>query len=311
MHLEEVAGLVKGSLYGSKKFFVKRIRPPDEAKAGDLTFLFDCSKKTKAGAVIATKRIPRRNGIVVKDVKKAMYLLLKHVSRHTEKQGISPQALVSKKAKIASSCSVEPFAIIQKDCRIGAGTSVGAHCFIDENVAIGRHCQIHPHVVIHRGTRIGNYVVIESHTVIGKEGFGFVRQKGYKRIKHIGTTRIDDFVEIGGNVVIDRGTIGDTVIGEGTKIDNLVQIAHNVIIGKNCLLMGQVGIAGSVNIGDNVVLCGQVGVSDHVAIGENVIVYAKSAVLRSVPPNKIFSGNPAREHSTVLRALARLYKKSV
>lgn len=308
MYLEEIAAVVKGTLFGRKKFPVKEIRVPDEARAHDITFIFDRNEKTRAGSVIARERVARKNTIIVKNPRKAMFLLLKHLARESKEGEISPRAVISKQAKIAPSCTIEAFAIIHDGCRIGAGTSIGAHSYLDKDVVIGRHSRIYPHVVLHRGTRIGNHVVVESHTVIGKEGFGFIQQARYRRIRHIGSAIIGNFVEIGGSVVIDRGTIGNTVIREGTKIDNLVQIAHNVRIGKNCLLMGQVGIAGSARIGDNVVLCGQVGVSDHVSIGSNVIVYAKSAVLKSVPARKRVSGIPAREHNTVLRALARLYR---
>jgi UDP-3-O-[3-hydroxymyristoyl] glucosamine N-acyltransferase len=152
--------------------------------------------------------------------------------------------------------------------------------------------------------------MINSSAVIGKEGFGYVRRKRYEKIPHIGGVIIESFVEIGSGVTIDRGTIGDTVIGEGTKLDNQVHVAHNVKIGKNCIIMGQTGIAGSSRIGDNVILCGQVGISDHLQIENDVIVYAKSGVFKSLNQGKKYSGNPAREHDAVLRAMARLYRKS-
>jgi UDP-3-O-[3-hydroxymyristoyl] glucosamine N-acyltransferase len=176
-------------------------------------------------------------------------------------------------------------------------------------VVIGAHCEVYPNTTIYKKTKIGDFVVINSNSVIGKEGFGYIKQKRYQRLRHIGGVIVKNFVEIGSNVAIDRATIGNTMIGQGTKIDNLVHIAHNVTVGENCIIMGQTGIAGSTKIGNNVILCGQVGVSDHLKIGDNVTVFAKSAVFKSLPKNKKYSGIPAREHDAVLRAIARLYRR--
>ncbi len=308
MKLTEVALVVKGTVFGKKNLSIKNILPPEEAGKGDLTFLYDPGQQTNANMVITTGKVKEKSGVVVKDPKRAMYRLLKHLTNTKIRSGVSLRSLIGRDVVLPRQCRIEPFAIIGDDVKIGIGTCIGAHCYIDANVIIGCGCRIHPHTTIFSSTKIGNYVEIHANTVIGEQGFGFIRNKGYKRIKHIGGVVISDFVEIGANVTIDRGTIGDTVIGKGTKVDNLVQIAHNVKIGRDCILMGQVGIAGSTKIGDNVTLCGQVGVSDHLQIGDNVVVYAKSAVLKSVTSDKEYSGIPAREHRTVLRALARLYK---
>ncbi|HEC78248.1 MAG TPA: UDP-3-O-(3-hydroxymyristoyl)glucosamine N-acyltransferase [candidate division WOR-3 bacterium] len=309
MRLSEVQKIVKGELYGKKNFIIKKIAPHEYAKKNELTFLFNPEYKTDAGAVIAAEKIKHKSGIVVKEPKRAMYILLKFLAEKKKKKQISPLAIIGRNVSIPKNCTIDPFVVINDDVRIGAGTYIGAYSYIEEKVSIGKNCEIHPHTTIYRNTRLGNFVVVNSHSVIGKEGFGYFKQRRYKRIRHIGGVVIKDFVEIGGNVTIDRATIGDTVIGEGTKIDNLVHIAHNVVIGKNCILMGQVGIAGSTKIGDDVILCGQVGISDHLTIGDNVVVYAKSAVFKSIPGRERYSGIPARRHDTVLRALARLYQK--
>ena len=309
MKLSDVNEIIKGSIYGRKTLKISHILPPDQGRAGDLTFLFDPKQRTRASIVIAVQRVKGKSGIVVKSPKRAMYRLLRHLAQKKFESGISLSSLISQSAILPKRCRIEPFAIIRENVKIGNNTCIGAHCYIGPDVEIGRFCTIQPHTVILHRSRIGNHVEIHANTVIGEQGFGFIKNKGYKRIRHIGRVVIEDHVEIGANVTIDQGTIGNTVIGKGTKIDNLVQIAHNVKIGQNCLLMGQVGIAGSSKIGDNVTLCGQVGVSDHIRIGNNVTVYAKSAVLKSIPANKEYSGIPAREHSTALRALARLYKK--
>jgi UDP-3-O-[3-hydroxymyristoyl] glucosamine N-acyltransferase len=308
--LAEVGRIVKGSVYGKKNFSVKNILPPDDAKRSDLTFVFNSKKTTKAGAIVGQKRYAGKSGIIVKDPKKAMYVLLKYLSKKKKKKEISSQAFIDDSVTVSNLCTIGQFAVVKKNVTIGNSTFIGAHCYIDEDVVIGKNCEIHPHVIIYRNTKIGDYVVINSNTVIGKEGFGYFKKKRYERLRHVGRVVIGSFVEIGGNVTIDRGTIGDTIIGKGTKIDNLVHIAHNVKLGKNCIIMGQVGIAGSTSIGNNAILCGQVGVSDHLKIGDNVIVYAKSAVFKSIPKNKKYSGIPAREHSSVLKAIARLYRSS-
>jgi UDP-3-O-[3-hydroxymyristoyl] glucosamine N-acyltransferase len=302
---------VKGVLYGKKNFIIENIQPPDDATKNDLTFLFDTPTQTNAGAVIATKRIKGKNGIIVKDPKNALFTLLEKlstISNERETKGISSRAIIEDNVVLPESCTVEPFVIIKSGAKIGNRTSIGAHCVIDRGVSIGKNCEIHPHTVIYKNTKIGNFVSIHSNTVIGKEGFGYLKKRGYKRFKHLGGVVIGDFVEIGGNVTIDRGTIGHTIIGRGTKIDNLVHIAHNVKIGTNCIIMGQVGIAGSTTIADNVVLCGQVGIKDHITVGKGVTVYAKSGVFAPLKSNEVYSGIPARRHRAVLQALARLYK---
>jgi UDP-3-O-[3-hydroxymyristoyl] glucosamine N-acyltransferase len=307
--LSDVGRLVTGKIYGKRSFTIKAVVPPDEAGASDLTFLFDPETRTRAGAVIARVPVRNKNGIVVQDPKDALFRLLEHLGRRKRKYAIAPSADIDSTVVLPSQCEIEPFAVIRSGVSIGAGTRIGAHAYIGEDVVLGRHCDISPHAVIHQNTRIGDHVMVGSGAVLGKEGFGFVKKKRYRRLRHIGILIIDAFVDIGALVTIDRGTIGSTVIGEGTKIDNLVHIAHNVKIGKHCIIMGQCGIAGSARLGDHVVLCGQVGVADHVCIGDNVVVYAKSAVFKTIPRKKIYSGIPAREHAAVLRALARLYKE--
>jgi len=306
--LSDIAAIVGGSRYG-RDLEIRNILPPEDAQRNDLAFLFNPSKKTRAGAVIARHKIAGKSGVVVNNPQEAMYILLKKISTTKRRKRISHDAVIEEEISIPRSCVIEPFAVIKRGARIGTGTYIGAHAYIDEDVSIGKDCEIHANTTIYKNSRIGDFVSISSNTVVGKEGFGYLRRKSrYERLRHIGGVVIRDFVDIGSNVTIDRGTIGDTVLGEGTKIDNQVHIAHNVKIGKHCIIMGQVGIAGSTKIGNNVILCGQVGIGDHLKIGDNVIVYAKSGVFKSLPHNREYSGTPAREHRAVLRAIARLYK---
>lgn len=308
MKLSEIAKIVGGVRYGRRDFRVRSIQPPEDAGRDDLTFLNRPGIQTRAGAVIASEKIPGKNGVVVRAPKMAMYRLLKKLPAPTEPATVSERAAVGKSALLGPQCRVEPFAVIKNGARIGHHTVIGAHCYIDGSVWIGNHCAIGPNTVLLGDVRIGNFVEIAANCVVGKSGFGYIKLKRYERLPHIGGVRIRDHVEIGGNVAIDRGTIGDTVIGAGTKIDNLAHIGHNVRLGRNCLLMGQVGIAGSTVCGNNVILCGQVGLADHLRIGDNAVIFAKSGVFKSVPARALWSGIPAREHQMVLKALARLYQ---
>lgn len=308
MKLIDVARIVGGRLYGNKNFLIQNILPPEDATEKDLSFIFDEKLKTRAGAIISQKKLGRNN-IVVEDCRRAMYDLLKKISKAVMKKSVSPLVVIDKGIKLPEFCVIEPYAVIKKNVSLGKNLYIGAGVYIDEGVEIGGNSIIHPGVVIYKRTKIGRFVEIGANTVIGKEGFGYIKLKKYHRIPHIGGVIIENFVEIGGNVVIDRGTIGNTIIGRGTKIDNLVHIAHNVRIGRECLIMGQVGIAGSTRIGDRTILCGQVGVSDHLKLGDDVIVYAKSGVFKDLNSKGEYSGIPARPHHLVLKLLAHMYRQ--
>jgi len=307
--LADVGGLIQGRVYGNSEFIVQNVLPPEDAAQSDLTFLFDPSGKTNAGVVVSQEEVMGKSGIVVKDTREAMFLLLNVLAKAEKGLGVSARSVIEADAVISESCTVEPFAVIRNKARIGAGTYIGAHCHIDEGVVVGDNCKIYPNTCIFKHSQIGDFVIVESNTVIGKEGFGYIKRDRYERIRHIGGVIIGNFVELGSGVTVDRGTIGNTVIGEGTKIDCQVHVAHNVRIGRNCIIMGQSGIAGSSKIGNNVIICGQVGISDHVEIEDNVIVYAKSAVFKPLRKGMKYSGIPAREHGAVLRAIARLYNE--
>jgi UDP-3-O-[3-hydroxymyristoyl] glucosamine N-acyltransferase len=199
-----------------------------------------------------------------------------------------------------------PLAYVHPTAVLGRNVSVAPFVFIGERVCIGSNTVIEPNVTILPDCRVGRRVHIGAGTVIGCEGFGYEHHgKRYRHIPHKGRVSIEDDVEIGANCTIARAKKEETRIGAGTKIDALVHIAHNVVIGRNCIIIAQVGIAGSARIGDNVILAGQVGIKDHVTIGDNSIVYAKSALFRSIPANSRYSGNPARPHHENLKALAR------
>jgi len=224
--------------------------------------------------------------------------------------GVDPNAVIEESATIAPSAAIGPLCHICSGASIGKGTQLVSSVFIGRNVSIGENCLIYPGVRIMDNCKIAGNVIIHSSTVIGSDGFGFAQSEGgLKKIKQIGWVEIEDEVEIGSNTSVDRGALGPTRIGRGTKIDNLVQIAHNVEIGRNCIIVSQVGISGSTKIGDGVVLAGQVGIVGHLEIGDGAQVGAQSGVAKSVPAGKTVFGSPARDIMVTKRidaALTRL-----
>jgi len=199
--------------------------------------------------------------------------------------------------------------------QVGDRTVILANCVLGEGVIVGEDCRLHPNVTLYSNVKLGKRVILHSGTVVGSDGFGYARQaSGIVKIPQIGGVVIEDDVEIGANVSIDRATMTSTIIGKGTKIDNQVQIAHNVVIGKNCLIAGQSGIGGSARLGDGVTLAGRVAVVDHVEIGANAVVGAVSLVTKNVAPGQVVWGSPARlardaeRESVALRRLPELLK---
>ena len=220
--------------------------------------------------------------------------------------GIHKSAVIEDNVALGKNVSVNSNVYIGKNTEIGDNTVIAPGVKISENVVIGKNVEIHPNVVIECHCEIGDNVVIEASSVIGSEGYGYITdEKGeHYHIPQLGNVIIEDDVEIGSCVTIDRGTQSSTVIGKGTKIDNQVQIGHNVKVGKHCLLVGQVGIAGSSILGDNVILAGRVGIVDHVELGDNAIVGAASIVTSDVPADSFYLGNPAQDRLQELKARA-------
>jgi UDP-3-O-[3-hydroxymyristoyl] glucosamine N-acyltransferase len=205
--------------------------------------------------------------------------------------GIHPTSVIGQGATIDPSASIQPFAVIGKDVTIGARTVVGAHAFVGSGTRIGEDCRIHPNATLREGTVLGSRVVIHSGAVIGSDGFGYTLVEGrHEKIPQLGTVQIDDDVEIGAGTTIDRARFGKTWIQQGTKIDNLVQIAHNVVIGPHCIIIAQTGISGSAQLGRYVTLAGQVGVVGHVTVGDQVTVAAKSGISKDTPAKSTLLG---------------------
>lgn len=229
--------------------------------------------------------------------------------------GIHPTAVIADGVQLGANVSIQPYAVIEKGASIGAGTIIGAHSTIGQDTQIGSDCHIYPQVTVGHRCKIGNRVILFAGAVIGSDGFGYELQNGRQvKVPQLGIVQIDDDVEIGANSNVDRARFGRTWIGEGTKIDNLVQVGHNVVIGKHCILCGGTGVAGSTKIGNFVTLAGQVGTVGHVQIGDGVIVGAQSGVSKSLPANGVYMGSPAvlaREWKEQIAGIHSLHKLRV
>jgi UDP-3-O-[3-hydroxymyristoyl] glucosamine N-acyltransferase len=226
-------------------------------------------------------------------------------------EGVDPSARLGRDVEIGLAVFVGPFVVVGDGARIGARSRLEAGAWIGPRVVIGADCLIGPHAVCYSGAEIGDRVVLKAGAVIGGDGFGYTRGAGgHQRLPHVGRCLIGDDVEIGSASCVDRGSFDDTIVGRGTKIDNLVQVGHNVRLGERCLIMATTGIAGSCRIGDDVVIAGGVGVADHVEIGAGAVVGAKSVIFGPgrVAAGAVVSGYPARPHRAFLRAQAALYR---
>jgi len=221
--------------------------------------------------------------------------------------GAHPSASVHPEARVDPAASVGACAVVERGAAVGPGTLVGPCAFVGENAVIGADCTLHPQSAVLRGCRLGDRVVLHSGAVIGADGFGYMPQGAeHIKIPQTGIVVIEDDVEIGANSAVDRATIGETRIGGGTKIDNLVQVGHNCKIGKGVILCGHVGISGSCEIGDNAVLAGQAGVSDHIKIGPRAILGGRAGVISEIPEGKFYSGMPARPHRETMKLYSAL-----
>jgi UDP-3-O-[3-hydroxymyristoyl] glucosamine N-acyltransferase len=244
--------------------------------------------------------------IHVADPRLALAVLLEMFGPEPEHpRGVHPTAAIAASAQLDRDVAIAAYAVIGDRARVGAETVVYPHAYVGPDAIVGSRCVLHPRVVVGERVHIGDRVVLHAGAVLGADGFGFVPGRdGHRKIPQVGTVVVGDDVEIGANTTVDRATLGETRIGEGTKIDNLVQVAHNVHIGRRCLIAAQVGIAGSSVIEDGVMLAGQVGVSDHVRIGAGAVVLAGAGVLKDVPPGVTVSGFPARPHREELQQQA-------
>ncbi|MFC2134026.1 UDP-3-O-(3-hydroxymyristoyl)glucosamine N-acyltransferase [Bacteroidota bacterium] len=313
INLKEAADLVGGKIIGDAETEISNIAKIEEAQNGDLTFLhLPAYEKylatTKASVILVKPDIPKdRDDIVyieVKDPHSALQqIIIKYANPEIPFKGIDNSASVDQSAVIGSNVTLGKNVVISANCAVGDNTVILHNTVVMENSKIGTNTIIHPNVTIREDSIIGNDVIIHSGTVIGSDGFGYAQdEKGlFQKIPQIGNVVIEDKVELGSNVSIDRAAMGSTVIKKNVKIDNLVQIAHNVILGENTAIASQTGISGSTKIGSNCILAGQVGIVGHIDITDGVIVGAQSGVSKSIKkPGKYF-GYPAKEMGVSLR----------
>jgi UDP-3-O-[3-hydroxymyristoyl] glucosamine N-acyltransferase len=303
MNLAELARLIGGRLVGDGQIDITGAGTLDSAVPGQISYL----------AMSAYRRF-------VADTQASAVIVISEIDECPCAQIVCPdpylgfaQAMRALYPATPSTGSIHPTAVIGKNCSIGPGVDIGAYCCIGDRVSIGSGCILHPHIVIHDDVSIGADCVIHSHVSIrersvlgdrvvlqngcriGSDGYGFAKTPdgGHLKIPQMGRVVIGDDVEIGANCCIDRASLSETVIGRGTKLDNLVQVGHNVIVGEDCLLVAQVGLAGTATIGNRVTLAGQVGVSGHVSIGDDTTIGGKSGVTRDIPADEVYVGYPA------------------
>ncbi len=319
LNLGDIARLVEAELVGDGDTPITGVAPIETAGNGDITFItnkayFKYLDETKASAVILSLEAP--SGSIPQLRHPNPYLTFARVidlfypAKRRLPIGIDSRAVVDDDTAVDTSAGIGPLCHISRGASIGADTELVSSVFVGENVTIGNNCLLYPGVCVLDGCQIGDNVIIHASSVIGSDGFGYAESEtGLRKIQQVGWVEIDNDVEIGSNVSIDRGALGPTRIGQGTKIDNLVQIAHNVQIGRHCIIVGQVGIAGSTKLGDGVVLAGQVGVVGHKTIGDRVLVGAQSGVKNDLEAGKKYFGSPAREFmesSRIEAAIKRL-----
>ncbi len=315
--LKDLAKLLEGELYGDGEVLITNISGIREAKEGDITFVSHQKYKpelesTKASAVISTKEFKdlNKNFVFVDNPYFAFSKILKYFyERDYKPRGVDPKAVIGNNAAIGRDVSIYPLAVIGDNVKIGDRVVIYSGSYVGDNTVIDDDSLIYPNVTIREDALIGKRVILHSGVVIGSDGFGYATDKGrHHKIPQIGSVVIEDDVELGANVTVDRATLGKTIIKRGTKVDNLVQIAHNVVIGEDSIIVAQAGISGSVEIGSHCVIGGQVGFVDHIKIGNNVMIGSQSGVMNDVEPNQVILGSPAIPHKDWLRAQA-VYQK--
>ena len=311
--LKEIAGAVGGEIVGDENTAIYRMNSLEDATEGDLAVFFEPSllelvKTTKASALIAPSKIDSYYGPQLifnnSDIKSSYVriatLFMPEITRFN---GISDNAFIHPDAQLGKDLSIYPWVYIGSNAHIEDEVTLFPGVFIGDNVKIGKNSVIYPNVSIMESCIIGRNVIIHAGTVIGSDGFGYIQDKGVPtKVPQLGTAIVEDNVEIGANVCIDRAALGSTVIRRHAKIDNLVQIAHKVEIGENTLLAAQVGIAGGVKVGKNVMMGGQVGVKDHISIGDRVMIGAQSGIGKSIKSGDGVSGSPAIPHRQWLKS---------
>lgn len=321
---KQIAEFIHGRIEGEENAVVSSFAKIEEGKEGALSFPsnpkflpYVYGTKSNVVIIIELEQPTSATLIRVPNAYKSVIELLKLYTSFIPKEtGISDLAFISPSATLGENVYIGPFAVISDNVKIGEGTSVYPGSFIGGNVTIGSNSIIYSNVSVYKGCKIGNNVIVHSGSVIGSDGFGFLPEDdGYEKVPHIGFVIIEDNVEIGANTCIDRGTIENTIIRKGVKLDNLVHIAHNAEIGSNTVMSAQVGITGSTKIGEWCMFGGQVGVAGHITIGNRVLLGAQSGVPASLKDNQQLIGTPPMEKMTyfksysIIKQLPEMYKE--
>ena len=268
---------------------------------------------SKAGVMVLSPADPELDGrpvIRVENPRFAFAALLELFRPKEEvERVISNLAYVAPGAKIGANVAIQPFAVVEDGAEIGDGTVIYPHAYIGKRVKVGKDCTIYPNVTVREDCVLGDRVILQAGAVIGGDGFGYITQNGkHSKVLQTGNVILHDDVEIGNNTCIDRATANSTIVGKGTKIDNLVHLGHNDILGENCLVVAHVGISGSVTVGNNVTFAGQVGTVGHITIGDNCVFGGRTGITNDVPSNSFMAGFPAMPHKEWLRQEANLRK---
>lgn len=319
----EIAALAQGELVGPPDVMVTGVAPLDRAGPSDLSFLaarryLPYFQRSSAAVVLCNRDLVAElaggpaSRVLVRDPHVALLSVIPVLYPEPAwEPGIHRTAVIGRGARWEDPIAIGPYAVLGRDVRLGRNARIGAGSVLGDGVTMGDDVQLFPHVVCYSGTVIGHRVILHAGVRLGSDGFGYVpgpHGEPPRKIPQVGRCVIGDDVEIGANTTIDRGSIDDTVIGPGTKIDNLVQIGHNCRIGARCLIAGQAGIAGSTHVEDDVFLAGQAGLADHVTIGRGARVTVQGGVIGDIEPGATVSGYPARRHREFLRAQGALYR---
>jgi UDP-3-O-[3-hydroxymyristoyl] glucosamine N-acyltransferase len=315
-----IATTLGGRLIGDPSARVRGIAPLDRAGADELSFLASPKyarflAESGAGVVLVTPELSGSPGaaqarIVVEKPHDALLSLIPRFYRAPERvSGVHRTAALGRSVQLGADVSIGAYAVVGDGAVIGDRAAIGPQAVVGAGVRVGSDAQLYPAVTAYSGTTIGDRVIVHAGARLGSDGFGYVYRDGrHEKIPHVGRCIIENDVEIGANTTIDRGSIDDTVIGAGTKIDNLVHIAHNCRIGRLCLIMAQVGMAGSTHLEDGCIVAGQVGINGHHTIGKGATLAAQAGVFGDVPAGETWSGYPARPHKESLRAQAALFR---
>lgn len=303
--VRQIADLLEGDIHGDETVTVTGISSLTEAAVGDISFLANPKyapflAETKASAVLVGER-QEADHLVQIIVANPDHAFARVVEAYGPKPsppppGIHASAIIGDRVSIGKDVAIGAYCVVADGVSIGDGTRLYPHAYIGGDADIGADCTIYPHATVRETCILGDRVIIHSGAVIGSDGFGYASVEGvHHKIPQVGIVRIGDDVEIGANTSIDRARFGETSIGRGTKVDNLVQIAHNVSIGDHCIVVSQVGVAGSTSVGKHVTLAGQSGIAGHITIGDRAIIAGKSGISKNVPPGALMQGNPAMQ----------------